>query len=382
MKKRVLMFVMAAALLAGAITGCSKLKGTETLVQINDIKVTADVANFYSRYQQAQYETYYASYMGEDMWGSEVEEGKTYEKSVKDGLLTNLQNMYLIDAHKKEYNIELTEEEKNAIQKAAKDFVKANGETERNVVSGEVKTIEEVLSLMTIESKMFKAMTSDVSEEVSDEEAAQKKMEYVQLSFSPTDDQGNATKLTEDQLAELKTKAEEFNTKIAEGADFKQVAAEYEFSPQEVTFDAKAVSPSEELVKAADALAEGETTGVIETDNAYFVAKVTTLLDRDATEAKKQSIVTERKNEAHKKLIDKWTKDADIKVDKGVWKKISFASQGVKIKQEEQKDTAAEDSPAPESDGAPEDTAGDTGTGDTADSENTDGTQADPEPTE
>ena len=53
-------------------------------------------------------------------------------------------------------------------------------------------------------------------------------------------------------------------------------------------------SPSKEVVKAADKLGEGELTGVVESDTACYVAKVTSLNDEAATETKKQSLLTEK----------------------------------------------------------------------------------------
>lgn len=60
---------------------------------------------------------------------------------------------------------------------------------------------------------------------------------------------------------------------------------------QTLTFDKDTTSPDEDLIKAADALGEGESTDVIETEKGCYVAKVTSLLDRTATDSKKSQIV-------------------------------------------------------------------------------------------
>ncbi len=55
-----------------------------------------------------------------------------------------------------------------------------------------------------------------------------------------------------------------------------------------------------------------------------FVLKAYKLLDREATDSKKESIVSERKQEQYDSLLKQWKKDTKIKEEKKVWKKISF----------------------------------------------------------
>ena len=83
MKKRLLLIAAAMMLSTVSLAGCSSLKAGEVVLKVNDSELTADVANFYARYTQAQYETYYGAYMGENMWNTEAEKGKTNEESVK-----------------------------------------------------------------------------------------------------------------------------------------------------------------------------------------------------------------------------------------------------------------------------------------------------------
>ena len=50
-------------------------------------------------------------------------------------------------------------------------------------------------------------------------------------------------------------------------------------------------------------MGEGELTGVVESDTACYVAKVTSLNDEAATETKKQSLLTEKQDKYYKKSI-------------------------------------------------------------------------------
>jgi len=350
MKKRLAALGMALSLTAGVLSGCSsKLDNSEVIVTMGDMEITADIANFYARYQQSMYETYYG--MTEDTWEMELEEGKDYETSVKGDILTSLETLFVLDAHKDEYNVEVTEEENTKIKEAAEAFVAANGDEELKAVSGNASTIERVLELMTIQNKMYEAMVADVDTEVSDEEAAQKKMQYVSFDFTTTDEEGNSVELTEDELAALKKEAEDFNELVQLEEDFSTYAVEQGYSPQDATFDAESTSPAAELSAAADALGEGEYTGVVQTDKAYYVAKVVSLLDREATDAKKETIVQERKDTQYQELCDQWIKDTDPEINESAWKKVDFKKQGTTIKNTNTEEDAAEDTAA-EDDGA------------------------------
>ena len=139
--------------------------------------------------------------------------------------------------------------------------------------------------------------------------------------------------MTDKEKKELQKKAEEF-AKAAKGeADFEAYAKGKELEVQKTTFDSKSVSPSEDLIKAADKLKEGETTDVIKTDDGCYVARVTSLLDREATDAKKDTIVSERKQELYTDTCKKWRDDAKITVNDEVWGKIGFKDLKVKMKE-------------------------------------------------
>ena len=123
---------------------------------------------------------------------------------------------------------------------------------------------------------------------------------------------------------------------FAEGAktaeDFASYATEQGTEAKDATFDSDSVSPSKEVVKAADKLGEGELTGVVESDTACYVAKVTSLNDEAATETKKQSLLTEKQDKYYKKVLKKWKKEEKITVHKGTWNKIDFTKLSVKAK--------------------------------------------------
>ena len=346
--KRAAVVTAAGVLAAASVTGCSGSIDTDAVVAtVGDEEITLGVANFYARLTQGEYETYYASMMGmtaEDMWAQEYDEDSTFEEQTKDSIMDSLEDMYVLSQHASDYDIALTEDEENAISDAAEQFDADNTDEAKEAVSGYKKDIEKVLELVTIQNKMDSAMKEGVDEEVSDEEAAQKSMQYALFSYTTTDDSGNSTELTDEEKEALKTTAQGLVDRVRAGEDFAAVAEELGVEAQTATFDSDSTSPNEDLIAAADALAnEGDVTELVETDSGIYVGELTSLLDREATDAEKETIVEQRRQDQYDSLLQEWKDAIDIEVNDRVWNRVDFIDQGVTIVTPEE-DTEAEDS--------------------------------------
>lgn len=347
--KRAAAVTAAGVLAAVSVTGCSGSIDTDAVVAtVGDEEITLGVANFYARLTQGEYETYYASMMGmtaEDMWAQEYDEDTTFEEQLKDSVMESLEDMYVLSQHAADYDIALTEEEESAISDAAEQFEADNTDAAKEAVSGYKKDIEKVLELVTIQNKMDSAMKEGVDEEVSDEEAAQKSMQYVLFSYTTTDDSGNSTELTDEEKEELKTTAQSLADRTAAGEEFATVAEELGAEAQTATFDSESTSPNEDLIAAADALQnEGDVTELVETDSGIYVAELTSLLDREATDAEKESIVEQRRQDQFDSLLEEWKDAIEIEVNDRVWNKVDFIDQGVTVVTPEEETDTTEDS--------------------------------------
>ena len=335
--KKAAVVTAAGVLAAMSATGCSSSLNPDAVVAtVGDEDISLGVANFYTRLTQGEYETYYASMMGttaEDMWTQEVDEqGTTMEEQLKDNIMQSLQNMYLMSQHASDYDIALTDEEEQAISDAADQFVADNTEEVRNTVSGNKEDVQKVLELVTIQSRMTEAMQEGVDEEVSDEEAAQKSMDYVLFSYTTTDDSGKSTEMTDEEKENLAATAQEFANQVKNGTDMADAAEADGVEVQTATFDSESTTPDADLIAAADALEnEGDVTDPVETDSGIYVARLTSLLDRDATDTEKETIVEQRRQDQYNSLLEEWRDAAEIDVNERNWNKIDFTYQGITI---------------------------------------------------
>lgn len=364
--KKTALLTAAGTLAAFAVTGCSGSIDTDAVVAtVGDEEITLGIANFYVRMMQGNYETYYAGMMGttgEALWTQAAGEDQTYEEYVKDDAMQTLQDLYLISQHAAEYEVALTEDEKDAIKDAAVQFDEDNTDESKEMVSGYRKDIEKYLELVTIQYKMDDKMKEGVDEEVSDEEAAQKAMKYVYFSYSSTDESGNPVTLTDEEKESLKAEAQTLSDRVAAGEDITAVAEELGQTASDLTFDSESTGPSEELIAQVDAFGtEGEVTAPVETDTGVYVAQLTSLLDRDATDLKKTNIVEERRQEQYDSLLEEWRSSTEIEVNEKVWKKIDLEDMGVTIVTSEEASDGTGDtgeSSAQDTDGADDADAG------------------------
>ncbi len=349
LKKECVAVIVAGVLAIGLLMGCgSSVDHDEVIGTVGDSEISFGVANFYIRMVQSRYEAYYRDLTGDvpaEFWLQQWD-GGSYQDSVKKEILEVLENLYLLRQHAEEYDVVLTEEEERAIAQAAADFEEDNTLEAKEKISGYTKYIQEYLELATIQEKMGAPMKEGVDEEVSDEEAAQKSMKYVYFEYAKKDEDGYSEDMTNDEKKELKAIAEEFakNLKASKEKDIDSAAEKAGLEVETVTFDSDTKVPFADFIAAADKLKENEVTDVIESGDGLYVGVLTSLLDREATDAEKERIIEERKTEQYDSLIEKWRGETEIVLNEEIWQGIDFAYEGIAIPKKD--DTSNDDTNA------------------------------------
>ena len=221
--KRILAAGMCATMTMGLLTGCSSSTG-KTVAKMGDAEITLGEAEFMLRYNQAKTQGYLGALFGEgsnvfqqDLTGS----GQAYGVTMKESVMNDLKDMILMEQHMSDYNVELTDEEKAAIEETAKEFLAENSKDVLKALAATEETVTRVLTLYTIQSKMQTAIEADVDTEVSDDEAAQKSIQYVYFTIpekeSEAEDTTEAESGSEEDTTEAATDAaEESGETVAE----------------------------------------------------------------------------------------------------------------------------------------------------------------------
>ena len=212
--KRILAAGVCATMTMGLLTGCSSSTG-KTVAKMGDAEITLGEAEFMLRYNQAKTQGYLGALFGEgsnvfqqDLTGS----GQAYGVTMKESVMNDLKDMILMEQHMSDYNVELTDEEKAAIEETAKEFLAENSKDVLKALAATEETVTRVLTLYTIQSKMQTAIEADVDTEVSDDEAAQKSIQYVYFTIPETESEAEDT-------TEAESGSEEDTTEAATDAD-------------------------------------------------------------------------------------------------------------------------------------------------------------------
>lgn len=346
--KRTAVAALTGVMAAGMLTGCGEkaLDGTKTAAVVDGTEISLGVVSLAARWSQAQTEAMYRSFMGDSdiaIWDTDSDDGMTYGEQAVEQTLEDIELMYIMKSKAADYGVEITEEDQTAIADAAAAFMAANSEetiADLAVTEDQVKTY---LELLTYRSRMYDPIIADVDTEVSDEEAQQSSFEYVSISVAD---------LEEEEIEEKKADAEKILEALEEDpeGDFSQIAKEVgdSYTSLTGTFDANLAedeeetsSYPEEVMEVVRTLKDGEIAeDVIETENAYYVVRMKNVNDEDATETKKESIISTRESDLYTETTEQWMEDAEITTDEKALKTLTITdAHKFTIAAEEETDT-------------------------------------------
>lgn len=341
--KKLAALVLAGALCISAFTGCG-MDANKTVATLGEQNVSAGIANFFCKYQKAMMDDMYLGYFGENMWSTDLYgNGSTMEDDVKDSVMKSLHELYTLKAHMADYKVELTEAEQQKIKDAAAAFVAGNTKEALEEMSATEEVIEELLSLYTIQAKMYDAMIADVDTNVSAEEANMRGYTLISVGIAGEyNENGVYNKYTEEQVAEIKAEVKKAKLALID-KKLEDIAKEYDFDIQTGAYEKEDATLELKLLEAMDALAEGETSDIIETDSTLYIARIDKDCDEEATEKNRLSIISEREYARYEEILSGWQKDDGWNVDEKVLESIDFHHILTQKKETEKKETETQE---------------------------------------
>ena len=341
MTKRTAVAALTGVMAVGMLTGCGekKLDGTKTVATVDGTEIPLGIVSLSVREGQAQTEAMYKSFMGGQdysIWSMDAEDGKTYGEQAVEQSLKDVELMYIMKEKAADYNVEVTDDDEQKIADAAAAFMAANSEETLQELAVSEDQIKTYLELQTYKSRMHDPIIADVDKNVSDEEAQQSSFNYVSISTSDLSDdeikqkKEDAQKILDDlkaagsdgDLNEIAKSVDDSYSSVSGTFDTNEDAAK-EDSDEESDSSSSSSAYPDEVMKVLRTLKDGEIgPDVIETDTSYYVVKLDKVNDEEATETKKQSIISTRENKLYTDTTEKWLDDADINVEKKVLKTL------------------------------------------------------------
>ena len=324
---------------AGMMTGCGnkKLDGTKTAVTVNKQEIPLGVVSLAARMQQAQAEAMYKMYLGggDDMsiWSTKMgdDSDETYGENAVTTTVESIEKMCLEKEHASEYDVEITDDEQKALEEAAKNFIAANSEETIAELAVDEDMVKTFLELETYDVKMKEAIEATADIKLDEKE-------YQQMAFSYASVSVSGDNLTDDDIKTNKENIQKFFDKVKEDptADFSTLGDEISTDMTATSGTCPTYEEGDDSAANGDAypddvrnalrkLDEGELNSeIIKTDSIWYVVRLDSKDDENATDSKKESLTSTKKDDFYNDTTDGWVKKADIKEEPKLIKKIKI----------------------------------------------------------
>ena len=160
--------------------------------------------------------------------------------------------------------------------------------------------------------------------DVTDEEAAQRTFTYIRASVAKGKDaDGKSVDYDDDQKAEFETTMKGIADKAktdfdgAKELDENLYSTTYSYGGDDSTMD-------EAVIAAADALKEGEVSDLITTEEYYYVIRLDSEFDQEATDKKKTDIASQRQADHYTEVCDGYKEASQFAVKEEAWAQVVF----------------------------------------------------------
>ncbi len=323
--------VLTVAMAASVLAGCGSkepVDGTQTAAVIDGEEISLGMANYFLRKEQAdtyvQMESMLAYFGGSsgEFWSMEMDDGTTYGENLKTTIMESLQELVEIRKHAEELGVTITDEEQQSIEEAAAAFMEKNEEAMEEL-GVSLENVVEALQLKTLETKIRPVIIADVDREVSDEEAAQSSCTYIRLSIPEDEEEAEEAKAQMEEILEQVLAADEGEDigEIAEAVNEDCYSAQYSYN--QGAYDDENNVLDSAVKEVLQTLDDNEIYDqVITGENYYFIIRMDETFDRESTDSKKESIISERESELYNDTIDGWTEDIETET-KDCWDDIT-----------------------------------------------------------
>lgn len=262
--KRAIAAGVVACMALTSLAGCSKKEtfdAAAAILTIDGQEVPAGLVKFMTHYTQAASESFYSMYYGSGAFNMALDEnGTTLGSLVRDGSVEEAKQLILAEQHAEEYGVELTEEEKTAITEAATAFMSANDEEVLEKMGATQEIVERYMELYTIQDKIEPLMSADVDTEVSDEEAAQRRIQYVYFTASAE------TEAEEEETEAASEEADAETEAVSEAAAAEEETAIETEAETAVETEAETAALTEEVAEKTQSADETETEAETESE--------------------------------------------------------------------------------------------------------------------
>lgn len=323
-------------MLGSVVTGCktsTENYSTTVVATYGDENIYMDEAYFYAKLTQYQYEAYY----GNTLWSYDFSgAGKTFEDSVKETVMGQIYQTYILNDEAEEMGISLNEEQIAIISENVAEFMKDEKLVEATKATETM--VEKVYTMNAIANLVYESLVEDTDREVNEEEFLCKKVSYVALTTESED-------ITDEDLEAV---ADEILNEMKEGTDWEEIEESYEADgiyKLSISEDITLMEDTDTHYKeAAWALSTGEYDKTFSEDTGYwYMLYCTSDDDEDAKNNAIAAEISERESARFKEKYATILESADeFNVKESKWAEIVFIDNPVYVEESTTETTATE----------------------------------------
>lgn len=301
MRKTIVSTILIASLL---MTGCKSygvrlttgLKDTE-LFKLNGKVFSVSEAKVYFSTEMNLYEDTF----GEDIWENQIGE-HSFESYLKQDVKDKCGKILALNIYADKNDIRLSQEEREKAKRAAAAYYQALDEDDKKYLELTEEDIRIIYEKYLLANKVYSAIVDNVDVEISDAEAKVIKVESIYKK----------------DLSQIQTLMEQINA----GGDFKTIAAENTEANQ-VEYQFGRGDMVTEFEDAAFALSNGQVSGIVQTEEGYYIIKCVNDYMESETQVNKQKILKEYQMKVFNETYQPFVEKMSLEFNDNVWKTFS-----------------------------------------------------------
>lgn len=289
----------------------------DVVATVADRSITEAEARVYLAAMQSRIESIY----GEEVWDYKVDdEGTEYSELMRSSVLDKIIYIKLVCANAEEYGVELTADDRLDVEAYVTDFFAGISEDTAKEYDLTKEMVTKIYEENVLAAKVYDKITLNYTVEANSENCRQARFVIAKINKFSVDTEGNRVYYSEDELAELKNRVNGVYASMKNGDVYQTALSAGSLEEPRVTCGTD-YFPTE-AAEAAFALADGELSGIIETDESFYIIYCEEDNDVSATEEAIQTKIDTERKAYFNTLYTLWRDSASIEIDEEKWDKI------------------------------------------------------------
>lgn len=336
MKKRSFFNVFISVILASSFvfTGCSKkINKTSVRLEKGDItekSVVMKIGDTGVKYSEIRNYCYllkcqYEGKFGEKLWKYKLGDEGTVGDKAKQEIVNMITQLKVIRATAESEDVALTSEEKEEAVQEAEALMKLASEEDKKEYFLSVQALTELYEDNILANKMFYVATDEADTDISDDEAKQISIQYIEIITNGTDQNGTTINMDDATKAKALQRAKKIRKEALKADDFQVFAEDNSDCAETQLICGKDTDKIDKAaVDAAFNLKKGDISKVIEGESGYYIVYCANDYDEDSTYARKEEIIEERQTNMFKEKYAKWIADNKVSISSKFWNEFTI----------------------------------------------------------